>query len=263
MLMCVDTAWTRGTGRKTVLFLKVTLAVSESGIPFKVLVAGTEAKPEGLVTSSQISGLSSAGASESNCRADSVETGGSGYFPFVTDGLVSLVGSSIQVPVKILRDTGASESFILESVLPFSTDSSTGNNVLVRGIGLQVVSVPWHRINLQSDLVQGEVAITVPPSLPVEGIHLLLGNNLAGERVWGDIPPPVIVKNVPSIPADSDVSRQNLSVFTACAVTRAMSRATNDDVSQTRELKSVVLPNLPPSLSPIVILLQLKRRMRH
>lgn len=76
-----------------------------------------------------------------------------------------------------------------------------------------------------------------------------MGNNLAGERVWGDIPPPVTVKNIPSIPADSDVSRQNLSVFTAYAVTRAMSRATNDDVSQTRELKSVCLPNLPPSLS--------------
>lgn len=82
------------------------------------------------------------------------------------------MGSSTQVPVKILRDTWASESFILESVLPFSTDLSTGNNVLVRGIGLQVVSVPLHRINLQSDLVQGEVAIAVCPSLPVEGIHL-------------------------------------------------------------------------------------------
>lgn len=44
-------------------------------------MAGTEAKPEGVVTSSQISGLSSAGASESNGWADSVETGGSGYFP--------------------------------------------------------------------------------------------------------------------------------------------------------------------------------------
>lgn len=227
----------------------VTLAVSESVIPAKVLVGETEARPEGVVTPSELSGLSSVGTSERNSGADSVVMGGSGYFPFVTDGLVSLVGSSNRVPVKILRDTGASESFILESVLPFSADSSIGNNVLVRGIGLQVVSVPLHWINLQSDLVQGEVKIAVRPSLPIEGVHLLLGNNLAGERVWRDIPPPVIVKNVPSIADDSDVRGQNLSVFTACAVTRAMSRASNDDISQTREFKSAVVPNLPPSLS--------------
>lgn len=227
----------------------VTLAVSEPVRPAKVVMGETEVKSEGIVTPFQLSGLCSVGASERNGGPDSVVPGGSGYFPFVTDGLVSLVGSSNQVPVKILRDTGASESFILKSVLPFSADSSTGNNVLVRGIGLQVVSVPLHRINLQSDLVQGEVSIAVRPSLPIEGVHLLLGNNLAGERVWRDVLPPVIVNNVPSIPADSDVGGQNLTVFTACAVTRAMSRASNDDVSQSREFKSVVVPNLPPSLS--------------
>lgn len=64
----------------------VTLAVSESGVPSKVLVAGTEAKPVVVVISSQLPGLSSAGSSESNGKADSVETGGNGYFPFVTDG---------------------------------------------------------------------------------------------------------------------------------------------------------------------------------
>jgi len=104
------------------------------------------------------------------------------------------------------------------------------------------------RVNLQSELVQGDVEIAVRPSLPIEGVHLLLGNNLAGGRVWRDILPPVIVKNVPSIADDCDVHGQNVSVFTACAVTRAMSRAV-DDVSQTREFKSVLVPNLPPSLS--------------
>lgn len=96
----------------------VTLAVSESVRPAKVLMGETEVEPKGVVTSFQLSGLSSVGASERNGGADSVVTGGSDYFPFVTDGLVSLVGSSNRVPVKILRDTGASESFILESVLP-------------------------------------------------------------------------------------------------------------------------------------------------
>lgn len=71
-----------------------------------------------------------------------------GYAPFVTDGLVSLVGSDEKVSVKILRDTGASETFILESVLPFSENSCTGNKVLIKGIELQVLSVPLHTVEL-------------------------------------------------------------------------------------------------------------------
>lgn len=57
------------------------------------------------------------------------------YAPFITDGFVSLVGNDEKVPVKILRDTGASETLILESVLSFSESSSTGNEVLIKGIG--------------------------------------------------------------------------------------------------------------------------------
>lgn len=55
------------------------------------------------------------------------------YAPFITDGFVSMVGqknSDEKVPVKILRETGASETFILESILSFSESSSTGNDVL-------------------------------------------------------------------------------------------------------------------------------------
>lgn len=56
----------------------------------------------------------------------------SDYGPFITNGFVSLVGSPQKVPVKILRDTEALESFILESVLPFSQESSVGSSVLIR-----------------------------------------------------------------------------------------------------------------------------------
>nr|XP_055059873.1 uncharacterized protein LOC129443429 [Misgurnus anguillicaudatus] len=79
--------------------------------------------------------------------------GDTGYAAFITDGYVSLLGCDKQVPVKVLRDTGASESFILESVLPFSQKSDTGNSVLIRGIGLHTLSVPLHNVFLQSDLV--------------------------------------------------------------------------------------------------------------
>lgn len=61
-----------------------------------------------------------------------------GYLPFVSDGFVSLVGVEDRVPVKILRDPGALDSFILDSVLPFSTETYSGTSVGVRGMGLTV-----------------------------------------------------------------------------------------------------------------------------
>lgn len=68
------------------------------------------------------------------------------YAPFVMEGFVALVGDAHLVPVKILRDTGASVSLICQSVFPFSSNSDTGNCVLIRGIGLQSFPVLLHKI---------------------------------------------------------------------------------------------------------------------
>ena len=57
--------------------------------------------------------------------------------------VLCLLGSKDLVPVKILRDTGAAEAFVLESVLPFSAETDSGNSVLIRGIGLNTLSVPF------------------------------------------------------------------------------------------------------------------------
>lgn len=70
----------------------------------------------------------------------------SGYAVFVSDGYVSLVGSELKVPVKILRDSGALDSFILDSVLPFSHASYTGSSVEVKGMGLTVFAAPQHKL---------------------------------------------------------------------------------------------------------------------
>ncbi len=41
------------------------------------------------------------------------------YAPYISYGHVSVVGKETKVPVTILRDTGASESFILQDVAIF------------------------------------------------------------------------------------------------------------------------------------------------
>lgn len=103
------------------------------------------------------------------------------FKPFISDGLVLLPGSDNKVTVKILRETESSESFILEFVLPFSTESHTGNSLLIRRIGLNTLSIPLHRVTLTCDLLQGDVEFGVRA---VDGVTLILGNNLAGGCVW-------------------------------------------------------------------------------
>ena len=108
------------------------------------------------------------------------------FTPFITEGFVSIVGDSHLQPIKILRDTGAYQSLILEDVLPFSEKSSIGASALISGVG-GIVSVPLHKICLQSDLVSGPVTVGVKPSLPVEGVSMLLGNDSAGRKVVPEV----------------------------------------------------------------------------
>ena len=99
-------------------------------------------------------------------------------------------GSDVKVLVKILRDTGAFNSFIVSSVLAFSQSTDTGDCILMRGMGLNVLPVPVHKLELDCGLVQGEVAMGTRPALPIRGVDVILGNDLAGSRVWADGPAP-------------------------------------------------------------------------
>ncbi len=60
----------------------------------------------------------------------------------------------------------------------------------------------------------------VRPELPIEGVEVILGNGLAGSRVWAGPPPPPIVSSSPVVTGNVDENAQYLpEVFTACAVT--------------------------------------------
>lgn len=60
------------------------------------------------------------------------------------------------------------------------------------------------------------------PVLPVEGVHVILGNGLAGGFVWPDVSPPPVVNPVPVINREPDESERDFpEVFAVCAVTRA------------------------------------------
>ena len=118
-----------------------------------------------------------------NTESDYMEN----YKPFISEGVVSLVGDeNNSQKVKILRDTGATQSLMLDSVLPLTENSFTGANVLISGVEMGILEVPLHEVNIKSSLINGNIVIGMRPSLPVEEISLILGNDLAGEKVMVD-----------------------------------------------------------------------------
>ena len=107
--------------------------------------------------------------------------------PFVSEGVVSLVRDECySQKVKILRDTGANKSLMLDSVLPLTENSFTRANVLISGVEMGVLEVPLHEVNIKSSLINGNIVIGMRTSLPVEGISMILRNDLAGQKVMVD-----------------------------------------------------------------------------
>lgn len=92
-----------------------------------------------------------------------------GFKPYISSGFVSVNGQN-PVPVRILRDTGAAQSFLLEGVLPLSKLCATDSSVLIRGIEIGFITVPLHKIHLVSDLVSDTGVVGVRPVLPIADV---------------------------------------------------------------------------------------------
>ena len=177
------------------------------------------------------------------------------YETFLSDGFVSLNSDYAQsTPIKILRDTGASQSLILADTLPFSEKTSSGTSVLIQGVKCGFVNVPLHNIYLSSDLVTGLVAVGIRPSLFFKGVHLLLGNDLAGDNVVVN----PLLTTIPCLDQPPDPIEQEIpDLYPSCAVTRAMAKKAkqNDgeiDLTDTflgQSFTDEIINSLSPTLS--------------
>ena len=86
----------------------------------------------------------------------------------------------------------------------------------------------------------GHFVVGILPSLPFDGVHLLLGNDLAGSKV--EVNP--LVTDKPSVNPNSDSIEQEIpGLFPSCAVTRSMtqSKSTSDDVTTDVDLADTFL----------------------
>uniref|UniRef100_A0A4W5NGU8 Gypsy retrotransposon integrase-like protein 1 n=1 Tax=Hucho hucho TaxID=62062 RepID=A0A4W5NGU8_9TELE len=154
------------------------------------------------------------------------------YEPFIFEGFVPLTNDEAsQRPVKILRDTGAAQSFILSDVLPLSDDTYCGSSVLVQGIEMGFVPVPLHFVKVHSELISGIFRVGVRPMLPVKGVTFIMGNDIAG----GKVVPVLEVMDKSDHSLSNELAQNYPHVFPACAVTRAQAQQMGDviDLSNT------------------------------
>ena len=123
--------------------------------------------------------------------------------------------SGKEIPITILRDTGANQPLLLEGSVPLSKQTSTGVDVHSRSHS----RVSLHKVKLKSDLVRtvnGTITVRIRPFLPVTRVQLILGNDLAGGKVSVD-------PRVTATPESHDVSVDD-DIYPACTVTRVMTK---------------------------------------
>ena len=83
-----------------------------------------------------------------------------GNYKLFISGVVSLVGDkSSSQKVKILRDTGATQSHMLDSILSLTENSFTVADVLISRVEMGVLEVLLHEVSIKSNLINGNIVI--------------------------------------------------------------------------------------------------------
>lgn len=106
---------------------------------------------------------------------------------------------------------------ILADALSFSELSYCGYKIALRGIELGYAPRPVHPVHIESDLVTGFFPVAICPALPIAGITLLMGNDIAG----GKVTPALEALDIPQCTEAADPRNTELSSST---VIRAQTR---------------------------------------
>ncbi|KAG7162271.1 hypothetical protein Hamer_G030330, partial [Homarus americanus] len=155
------------------------------------------------------------------------------FRPFLSQGTVEVDG--VETPVTILRDSGCLQTLVKEGVI---AARKTGKYVVLGSLWGQGVA-PLVLVRVKSSCFSGIANVACVHELPVAGVDLILGNDLAGGQMGNVTPPPVLRENPESTAELQQFEDDMLGVFPLCAVTRSMSM-TNDHK---------VIPDVDDSLS--------------
>ena len=139
---------------------------------------------------------------------------------FQFQGKISGARSDSGLPVVIQRDTASDQSIILRSAIPNIEQYFTGKSVLLAGVG-GTVTLPLCKLFIESDLVTGFVDFAVEDSLAIDNIHILLGNEVGGEKV---VPNPIVTP-VPVLENSTlELEQEHPYLFPSCVTTRSKSQ---------------------------------------
>ena len=67
--------------------------------------------------------------------------------------------------------------------MPLNEGTSTGESVIAQGTEGGRVNIHLGKVNIVLDLVTGSVVVDTRPTVPIKGVSLLLGIDLAGGKV--------------------------------------------------------------------------------
>ena len=94
-----------------------------------------------------------------------------------------------------------------------------------------------HVVYLKSSLVSGPLKVGIRLSLPFEEVHLILGNDIAGDKLVSN---PVVTEKPCLQPCRDPVDEVFLSLYPACVVTRAMSKKIQEKEEEVKLVDTVI-----------------------
>ena len=105
------------------------------------------------------------------------------YHPFVKGTHMGPKEKGEGLP-RDLRDTGASQSLMLNKFIPEGTRNKLKKITVIRGITGEPMKIPLCKVKIKSKWKSGPIVVGVVDNLPMKGISLLLRNDVGGKFVY-------------------------------------------------------------------------------
>ncbi|CAI9731146.1 Hypothetical predicted protein [Octopus vulgaris] len=106
--------------------------------------------------------------------------------------------------------------------------TSLGKEVLIKGITAECDSIPLYRVHLDCKYVIGPVAVGLVTTLPIDGVDLLLGNDIVGNKVYAV---PIVLSKPETDHETEKLETLYPGIFPECAMTRSQTKAMNREAS--------------------------------
>ncbi|KAG7178179.1 hypothetical protein Hamer_G003968 [Homarus americanus] len=146
------------------------------------------------------------------------------FRPFLSQGTVEV---GVEIPVTTLRDSGCLQTLIKEGVV---AARKTDKYVVLGSLWGQGVA-PLVLVRVKSSCFSGIANVACVHELPLAGVDLIFGNDLAGSQMGNVTPPPALRERPESTAELQQLEDDMPGVFPLCAVTRSMSMTNDHNVT--------------------------------